>query len=98
MNSEIIVLPKEQIQQLIYQTVFSVLEEFQNKQKPKENLNKKEAADYLRISVSSIDRKIREGEIKFSKLGGRVVFKKSDLDNYRDANQSSSAIQKEIKK
>ncbi len=98
MNSEIIVLPKEQIQQLIYQTVYNVLEEFQNRKKPKENLNKKEAAEYLRISASSIDRKIKSGKIAFSKLGGRVVFKKSDLDKYRDANQSSSAIQKEIKK
>ncbi len=83
---------------ITYQIVHNVLEEFQNRKKPKENLNKKEAAEYLRISVSSIDRKIKEGRIKFSKLGGRVVFKKSDLDNYRDASQSSSAIQEEIKK
>ena len=97
MQSEIIVLPKEQIQQLIYQTVFSVLEEFQNKKKPRENMNKKEAADYLRITVTTIDRRVKEGKIKACKLGGRVVFEKQELDRYRDSNSSSNTIKKEKK-
>ena len=98
MNSEIVVLPKDQIQQLVYQTVYQVLEEFQNKKKPRENLNKKEAADYLRISIPTLDRRVKEGKIKSSKLDGRVVFKKQELDRYRDSNSSSNTIQKEIKK
>ena len=97
MNSEIIVLPKDQIQQLIYQTVYNVLEEFQNKKKIGENLNKKEAADYLRISVPTIDRRVKEGKIKSSKLDGRVVFEKQELDRYRDSNSSSNTIKKEKK-
>ena len=55
MQSEIIVLQKSEIQQLIYQTVFSVLEEFQNKKKLKENMNIREVAQYLFISVSLLE-------------------------------------------
>ena len=92
--SEIIVIQKKELEHLIFQSIFSALSEFQNQKKVKENLSISEAAEYLSLSVSSVERKKRSGEIKFSKLGGRIVFKKSDLDKYLDSNSSSSSIQK----
>ena len=92
--SEIVVLQKKELENLIYHSIFNALTEFQNREKIKENMNISEAAEYLSLSASSIERKKRSGEIKFSKLGGRIVFLKSDLDAYRDANSSSSSIQK----
>ena len=92
--SEIIVLQKKELESLIYQSIFSALSEFQKQKKIKENMSISEAAKYLSLSESSIERKKRSGEIKFSKLGGRVIYKKSVLDEYRDANLSVSAIQK----
>jgi len=92
--NEIVVLQKKELESLIYHSIFSALEEFQNRKQIKENMSISEAAEYLSLSESSIERKKRSGEIKFSKLGGRVIYKKSDLDAYRDTNSSSSSIQK----
>ena len=91
--NEIVVMQKKELENLIYRSIFSALQEFQNQKKVKENMSISEASEYLSLSASSIERKKRSGEIKFSKLGGRIVFKKSDLDAYRDANSSSSSIQ-----
>jgi len=50
------------------------------------NLTRKEAADYLRISVRTLDSLARKGEIPYSKLGNgiraRVVYQRKDLDAY----------------
>ena len=92
--SEIVVLQKKELENLIYRSIFNALQEFQNQKKVKENMSIAEAAEYLSLSISSVERKKRSGEIKFSKLGGRIVFQKSDLDEYRDSNSSSSSIQK----
>ena len=45
----------------------------------REVMNKKEAAEFLRISVSSLERLIREKKIPYSKTNGRVLFLKKDL-------------------
>jgi excisionase family DNA binding protein len=50
------------------------------------NLTRKEAAEYLRISVRTLDKLAKEGEIPYSKLGdgirARVVYQHKDLDAY----------------
>jgi excisionase family DNA binding protein len=45
-------------------------------------MSKQEAADYLRISLPSLDRWMREGRVRFYKAGGQqsVRFHISDLD------------------
>ncbi len=40
----------------------------------------KEAAEYLRISAQSLYNKISQGRIDYSKVGGRVIFKRSTLE------------------
>ena len=49
-------------------------------------LNTREAASYLRLQPATLDRwrSIRGGPT-FRKLGGRVVYKKTDLDAFADA-------------
>lgn len=44
-----------------------------------EILNKKEAAEFLRISISNLERLMKEKKIPHSKINGRVLFLKEDL-------------------
>jgi excisionase family DNA binding protein len=44
-------------------------------------LTKKEAQEYLRISRTTLERKIMK-EIPYIKLGKRVLFRKSDIEKY----------------
>ena len=48
-------------------------------------LTKDEAAKYLRISVTTLGRMIRQREIPHIKLGRRVLFKMSDIDKYLES-------------
>jgi len=41
-----------------------------------------EASAYLHLSRSTIYRRIKTGEIKASKKAGKLLFKRSDLDNF----------------
>ena len=45
-------------------------------------LDKKGAAEFLKMSVSNIDRLIQKKEIPHSKVGKRVLFLKEDLINW----------------
>ena len=46
-----------------------------------------EAADYLRISTASLDRRATDGDIKRAKLGGgTVIYRRCDLDACIEAN------------
>lgn len=42
-------------------------------------LTKKEAARYLKISIATINRLMKEKKIPYSKVNGRVLFLKRDL-------------------
>ena len=44
----------------------------------------KEAALYLNMSVSTINRKIKSGELRHIKTGSLVRFRMWDLDTYLD--------------
>lgn len=50
-------------------------------------LNKKGAAEFLKMSVSNIDRLIQKKEIPYSKVGKRVLFLKEDLINWIKSNR-----------
>ena len=49
-------------------------------------LSRQQAADYLTLSVRTLDELAHEGEIPYSKLGNgirsRVVYQRKDLDAY----------------
>jgi excisionase family DNA binding protein len=48
-------------------------------------LTYQEAADYLRISLATIDREVRAGEISSVLIRGRRLFRLPDLDEYIQA-------------
>lgn len=54
--------------------------------RPNDYLTRKEAADYLRISVRLLDQKAAKGEIPYYKLGNgatnRVLYNMRDLNKY----------------
>lgn len=45
-------------------------------------LTTKQAAEYLRKSIRTLQKLRDRGEIKFYPSGGKILYKKSDLDNY----------------
>ena len=44
----------------------------------------REAALYLNVSVATMNRKIKSGELQHTKIGGLVRFQKHRLDSYLD--------------
>jgi excisionase family DNA binding protein len=50
-----------------------------------DNMNIYQAADYLKISRSSIYHLSREGKIPRIKIGSRLVFQKTDLDKWLES-------------
>ena len=44
-----------------------------------EILTKKEAAEFLRISIATINRLMKKRKIPFSKINGKVLFQRKDL-------------------
>ena len=65
-----------------------------------ENMTRKEAADYLRISVRKLDYMAEQGIIRRCKLGNgkraRVLYRKKDLDKFVESQLSSSRADIEI--
>jgi len=43
-------------------------------------LNLEDAADYLHLAVADVEQCVKDGEIPFEKRGGRIVFRKNDID------------------
>lgn len=53
-----------------------------SKDKGKEKfLTREEAAEYLNISVASIDRYRKVGTLKYHRIGGKVLLEKNELQN-----------------
>jgi len=61
-------------------------------------LNREEAAEFLRVSVRSLDRLASKGEIPYSKIGKKVVYSQTDLESYfrkmRIGNQAREVAKK----
>ena len=88
--NELVVIQKAELQQLIQSAVLNALFEIEKNKKIKNKMNLKEAAEYISISTCSLNRKKDEGVIPFSKLGGRIVFSKDDLDEYVAKNKTTA--------
>ena len=53
------------------------------------NFSFEEAAKYLCVSVSSVKRLRENGELKCSKLGNRVLFRKARLDELLESKEAA---------
>lgn len=85
--SELVIIQKEELQELIHKVVANAIEEAEKRKKIKDKMNISQAAEYLGISKSTVNRKKDEGEIPFSKIGGRVVYSKKELDKWNEKNK-----------
>jgi len=45
-------------------------------------LSKKQAAEYLNISIGTLEKLMREKELPYIKLERKVLFRKSDIDKF----------------
>ena len=60
-----------------------------------EFLTLKEAASFLKISVATLNRVMREGKIPSYKIGGRRLFDKAELVEWVKKHRSSFGTQAE---
>ena len=88
--SELVIIQKEELQALIHNVVANALEEAEKRKKIKDKMNIYQAAEHLGISKSSVNRKKNDGEIPFSKIGGRIVYSKKELDKWNEKNKSTA--------
>ena len=50
-----------------------------------EMLTKQEVMEFLKISLSTVNRLMREKDIPYHKIKGNVRFKRSDVERYIEA-------------
>lgn len=55
-------------------------------------LNRVEASIFLGVSIRHIDNLTRRMELPFFKSGSRILFKRSNLDEYIDSNSSERGV------
>jgi hypothetical protein len=96
--SELVVIQKIELQEIIKNAVSSAIQEMEKQKKVKEKMNIKEAAEYLGISVPNLNRKKDNGIVPFSKIDGRVVFSKKDLDLFYEKCKSTATQTATIRK
>lgn len=48
----------------------------------------KETADHLRVCVKTVRRRIKDGEITASRVGGQLRVRERDLQSYLDRNMT----------
>lgn len=53
-------------------------------------LDVKQLSEYLNISISFIRKLVRKNEIPYNKIGAKILFPKSDVDNWLKNNQNGS--------
>jgi len=59
---------------------------------------RKEAAQMLKISPRTLDAAIEARTISFTRIGGRVAFLLTDLENYRTRNRKVCPFDQEAKR
>jgi|SRR5690554_1695414 len=70
------------LEAIIKKSVLEVLENTQSRPQPEEDgfLTREETAKHLHISKGTLDTYTKEGLIKAEKLGNRVLYRKSDIN------------------
>ena len=53
-------------------------------------LDVKQLSEYLNISTSLIRKLVRKNEIPYNKIGSKILFPKSGVDNWLKNNQNGS--------
>lgn len=88
-SAEFIVIPAHKLDSIVRDAVSGEISRyFANQQQPApplassdQFLTKSETCSLLRISQPSLFRRMRDGSLPYTKIGGRVLFRRSDLVN-----------------
>jgi len=76
------IISKEEISDLIETTIVKVLANKQLQEEVNNKLlNREQAAKYLDISLGTLHTHTKTGKIRGQRIGGRLLYRKSDLDN-----------------
>lgn len=60
----------------------------------KQRFSRSESAEYLGVSVVTVDRAIANRKISFFRIGRRVVFDKKHLDEYLERNEYKAKVKR----
>jgi len=63
-----------------------------------ELLTDKEAANYLRSSQITLWRLRKKGELPFNRIASKILYRRSDLENFLARNQRNGEVQKNEQK
>ena len=77
----------EQLQKAIIEGVKTQLQDLKKHFQPKEPteyLTRNEVAEMLKINLSSVHNWTKKGTLKSYQIGGRVYYKRSEIDNSID--------------
>lgn len=55
-------------------------------------LNRKEASDYLGVSIRHLDNLMSKRMIPFSRLGRRIIFRKIDIDKFVESTNTHRGL------
>jgi hypothetical protein len=61
-------------------------------------LDKRETGAYLRISVPTVDKHLRTGLLVPTRVGGRVFFRKRNLDTFLRVSERQARKEADIRK
>lgn len=76
-----IAIPIEQLTEAISQAVVEKLESTNSSSKDSELETREETAKRLRISLPTLNRYTKKGIIKAHRVGGRVLYKRAEVDS-----------------
>ncbi len=81
---QLIQLSTEQLQNVVIEGVKTYLNDFRKQLEPKtptEYLTRREVAKMLSVDLSTIHNWKKKGILKAYQVGGRVIFKREDVEN-----------------
>lgn len=80
---ELIITTEEKLKQHIDEVVAKRFDDFLNKinvPQPSEYISRREVAEMLNITTATVDNWANKGRIKPSKIGGRVFYKRGEIE------------------
>lgn len=63
-------------------SAFSKIFHSKNESEPSKPISRKESAEFLNVSVQTLDNLAKDGELNPIKFGRRVVYRVEDLENF----------------
>lgn len=75
----------EKIEKVVATQIKAQFEQFTNQSKSSEYLTKQETADFLKVSLSTVNRWIKKGTLKPKYIGSRVLLRVDEVVAYLES-------------